>query len=213
MTNDIIYIADFFNGKELEEIEKIINSLPNQDVIPSYGPFENQLLANFVELKNSNKVMELLIDKIKPLIPCKQFSISRATRTKLFLPWDIHNDLRLEEVEEGYTPWYNFLISLEDVESRTILFDQWSESYSDFYLYKQEHDKLSIPIDETFWQENLSMCWPEDRFYLSVKQVLPYQRRGALQGFHRKYFHSSDNFHMKNIAEKSFIQIRLDIKL
>ena len=98
MNNDIIYIADFFDGKELEEIETIINSLPNQDVIPSYGPFANQLLG---KLKKSNKLMGLLINKIKPLIPSEQFSISKATRTKLFLPWDIHNDLHLEEVEEG----------------------------------------------------------------------------------------------------------------
>ena len=58
---------------------------------------------------------------------------------------------------------------------------------------------------EKFWEENLSMCWPQDREYVSLKQVMPYQRRGQIHGWPCKYFHSSDNFHTRNLTYKDLV--------
>jgi hypothetical protein len=55
------------------------------------------------------------------------------------------------------------------------------------------------------------MCWPEDREWLSIRKILPAQAAGQLIGFKRNIWHSSDNFYLKNIKSKSFIQVLVDL--
>lgn len=141
---------------------------------------------------------------------------------QLYLPWDIHCDLTRQDIEEknvytvedrdNYVPFYNVLIPLHDVDSRTIVFDQTSTDYNDFYLYKQNNPQVENPLSEEAWNEYLSMTWPEDRLWLTVKQVLPVQRAGQLIAFRRHFFHSSDNFHTRGVDCKHFVQLLLDKK-
>lgn len=113
-----------------------------------------------------------------------------------------------KECDPGHVPYYNFLIPLGDFQSRTIVFDQYSTEFNNFSDYKNTHSTVANPPSQEFWQENLSMCWPQDREYVTVKSALPYQHRGQLIGFPSKYFHSSDNFHTRFSEPKVFLQIR-----
>jgi hypothetical protein len=101
------------------------------------------------------------------------------------------------------------LIPLEAAESRTIVFDQQAK-YNDFWRYKLENSKVPDPVPQEFWDQWLDMCWPEDRLWLTVKEVFPAQRPGQLAAFRRNFFHSSDNFHRRQTQPKHFIQMILD---
>lgn len=213
-------IDNFFSDKELSIFEKAIeHNSPGNDNIPKWGPFANQLVANYVEILDDLDSVNLVKTKFSQTLSDvfdkdfdKNYNISCLMRVRLFLPWDVHNDLPISSIDSKYKPLYNMLVPLHDVDSRTILFEQMSNEYKDFYLYKQSHEKVSNPINEDFWNENLSMCWPEDRLYLTLLAALPYQRRGQLVSMLQSQFHSSDNFHTKGIISKDFLQIRINVK-
>ena len=112
---------------------------------------------------------------------------------------------------QGSAPWYTFIVPLDNYDSRTVIFDQSAADYNDFYKYKQNNGKCEHPVDQQFWQENLSHCWPEDREYLSVKHVSEPWTAGSAVFFRRNFFHSSDNFHTKKIGPKKFLQILTDL--
>jgi len=209
------FIENFFSEDELSVYESAIQTRePGTDHVAPYGPFANQLISNYINFIDDEKSLNLTKLKFNSLFSNFEtdYKISCLMRVKLFLPWDVHNDLHLKAVAHGFSPLYNFLIPLEDVQSRTIVFDQFSSEYNDFHTYKSLHQPVEIPVDKDIWEENLSMCWPEDRLYLSLQKIMPYQRRGQLHAIARKQFHSSDNFHTRGIKHKSFIQVWVDIK-
>lgn len=212
---DILCIDNYFSENQLCLCEKNLAHLEPVQAIHSYGVFPNQLIAEFKHLVYDQEIMDMMYSSFSKLFDCDRniIDIPSVYVTKLFLPWDVHNDLCLDYVKDGFRYGFNFLIPLHDVNSRTIIFDQWSETSNDFGEYKKVNSKVENPISEEFWQENLSMCWPIDREYLTIKEVLPYQKRGQLVGFNRKFFHSSDNFHVKGIKEKTFIQVRVDFAI
>jgi len=168
--------------------------------------------------KSLQTIIELVSDYFNNEVVVREIAFQQ-----LYLPWDIHCDLTRQDINEKniytkqnldrYVPFYNVLIPLHDVDSRTIIFDQTSTDYNDFYLYKQKNAQVETPIDIKLWNKYLDMCWPEDRLWLTIKKVLPAQRAGQLIAFRRHYFHSSDNFHTRDVKCKHFIQLLLDKKL
>lgn len=209
---EIFCYDNFFSNEELISIEKIIDSkLPGQDAIHPYGPFSNQLIANYIELEEEVLKLSWFKEKISSTV-ARPFEIVSVTRVKLFLPWDIHSDYFLNECHADHYPYYNFLIPLEAAPSRTIIFDQTTSSSPNFSDYKDHNDPVDHPPSQEFWEDNLSMCWPQDRQYVTVKKIMPWQQRGQLQGFPSNHFHSSDNFHLRMSEPKSFIQVRTSTK-
>lgn len=208
---DTFCYENFFSHNEMSVFDSAVErNLPGKQYHVDHGPFAGNLIAEYVNLMQDQPALSLLQHRIPSLFD-QAVHIAHFCRVKLYFPWDIHTDYYLDLCAPGTVPYYNLLIPLDNVPSRTIIFDQYTNSYTDFYTYKQHHDPVENPIDEDFWNENLSMCWPHDRPYVSLKQVMPWQRRGQLQGFHRKYYHSSDNFHTRFSEPKCFLNVRLDI--
>lgn len=208
--DDFIEIHDFFTASDLAKFESVIAKLgTGVDRIVPHGPFANQLITNYLDLNGDLELRHWVSGFITDLLDLP-ISVESITRIKLFLPWDIHADFYLDRCQPGFQPYYNFLIPLEDIDSATIIFDQCTDGSNDFSEYKQIHGKTEDPVDLEFWNDNLSMCWPHDREYVSLKHVMPRQRRGQLLGFPRRFFHSSDNFNVKHGKSKSFVQIRVD---
>jgi len=214
---DIIVEEEFLTqlqAKQLWEETKDGYANKSVDFIDKWGVFKDQLVARQSFIKHGNDsfdyygyspTLQLVLDKIADYFGNPV--VREIVYQTLYLPWDIHCDLTRED--QGI-PYYNILIPFHDVDSRTIMFDQTSHEYNDFYMYKQNNPKLENPVDEETWNEHLSMCWPEDRNWLTVKKLMPFQRSGQLLAFRRHYFHSSDNFHTNGIKEKQFLQILLD---
>jgi len=209
ITEECFCIDNFLSEEELANVEKtIVTNESGRDFVVPNGPWAGKLTANYVNLIDTDLV-DYFNSKLADVMP-RTFNIVGLQRIKLFLPWDVHSDVYMNEISKGHEPYYNLLIPLDNVLSRTIIFDQTTDGPTDFYSYKQTHAPVADPVDEQFWQEHLSMCWPEDRQYVTLKKDMPWQRRGQLNGFPIKYFHSSDNFHTKFNEPKCFIQIRLE---
>jgi hypothetical protein len=114
------------------------------------------------------------------------------------------------ESESSGRPYYNLLIPFHDVPSRTIVFNQRATEHDAFWKYKQMNAHVQKPIDIETWNQYLGMCWPEDRNWLTIKQILPNQNARQLVAFDRYYFHSSDSFHLWYDGPKHFLQVLLD---
>lgn len=206
--DDCISYDNFFSEEDLARIEESVSRRgPGTDQIFSYGPFADQLIANSIQLNGDHELIAWLHDRIATTVD-RPFVINKIIRVRLFLPWDIHCDFYQDQCQPDHRPYYCFLAPLDNVQSRTIIFDQETNGSDDFSDYKQTHSKSTNPPSEEFWQENLSMCWPQDREYVSIKKIMPWQTRGQLNGFPCQYFHSSDNFHTRFSQPKDFIQIR-----
>lgn len=213
MNQDLIVVDNFLCEQELAVIESALQKL-SRDAIPlrfPWGPFANQLISDKIHLHHDTEVMSLLYQRIRPLFDA-EIKIQNCSQQTLHLPWDVHTDYYLSLAGPGWKPYYNILISLEDIDSTTIIFDQITKG-EDFKTYKEAHSPVAEPIDQDFWDQHLSMCWPNDRQYLTLKKQMPPQRRGQLQAFPREYFHSSDSFHLKFPGRnKKFIQLLVDRK-
>lgn len=214
MNQDLIVIDNFLCEQELEVIEKSIQKLSDKEIPLRFpwGPFANQLISTKIQLHNESEVMSLLHQRICPLFDVET-KIQNCSQQTLYLPWDVHTDYYQNFSSTGWKPYYNILVSLEDIDSTTIIFDQVTDGPTDFKSYKENHLPVADPIDQDFWDQHLSMCWPQDRQYLTLKKQMPAQRRGQLQAFPREYFHSSDSFHLKFPGRhKRFLQLLVDCK-
>jgi hypothetical protein len=210
MTKETFCFDNFFKDSEMATFEQAIEkNLPARPAPAiNFGPFAGHVMAEYVNLINATEAIDLLMGRLQQVFD-EPIYLNYFSLVKLFKPWDIHSDFYLNLCPDGQKPHFTLLIPMDNVPSRTIIFDQYTSSSSDFFDYKSEHEPVENTVDEQFWQENLSMCWPHDRSYVTIKQVMPWQRRGQLQGFHRKYFHSSDNFHEKFSQPKCFLNVRL----
>ena len=206
--DDVFIIEDFFDAELLDGVkQEMLSSGEFEEVIDPVGVFKGQLIVQQLKLASlDTPCMIEMLDKIKQVFD-QPVIFKEINYQILNLPWDIHSDWFESDGSESY---YNLLIPLEDVDSRTIIFDQRSNHTNHFYLYKKVNPKIKDPIPQDFWDENLSMCWPEDREYLTLKYACPYQKKGQLVGFKRDYYHSSDSFHLRNVGPKHFIQILVD---
>jgi len=214
--NDIIVKNDFFDLQTINEIFNQCQNLTNgKEFIDTRGIFKGSVIAWQSQLLNSNiningldhvlgKTLELFENTAKVL---------ELSYVRLYLPWDIHCDMKRKNVIDIESdPFYNVLVPLHDVDSRTIIFDQQSSGYNEFWRYKEENPQHPNPITQELWDQYLSMCWPEDRLWLTIKEILPSQKAGQLVAFKRDLFHSSDNFHLRNAGPKHFLQIILNKK-
>jgi len=73
----------------------------------------------------------------------------------------------------------------------TIVFDQGAE-YKDFYVYKEENQELSNYCSDEDWDKYLSHCHKQDKKYLSIKKIFPWNQKDIF-GFDRTLFHSASH--------------------
>ena len=209
--DDVFVLENFFDDALLDGAKsEMLAAGKHVDFVDKVGVFKGKLISQQLKLeKLDTPCVSEMLSKIRQVFD-QPVIFKEINYQILHLPWDIHSDWFESDGSESY---YNLLIPLEDADSRTIIFDQRSNHTNHFYLYKQANPKVQDPIPQDFWDENLSMCWPQDREYLTLKYVCPYQRKGQLVAFKRDYYHSSDSFHLRGVKPKHFIQILVDKEL
>ena len=125
--DEIFCLDHFFSEDEMKQIELAVSlKEPGEDRWPPHGPFANKLSVNYIILNNDKTLVLQLTDKLSKIMP-DNFHIISLTRVKLFLPWDIHSDYYKKECRVDHVPYYNFLIPLDDVDSQTIIFNQFTK--------------------------------------------------------------------------------------
>ena len=98
---DYICIDNFFSEQDLGLCEDHIKTAEVVQSIPAYGVFPNQLIAEYRNLADSSKSIEMIKTKLSTLFECDEqdLDISGLFVVKLLLPWDIHSDLFLNFVK------------------------------------------------------------------------------------------------------------------
>jgi len=210
--DDIIFKENFFSKELMERLNHDLESLSSgSNFVDPAGIWVGQLIANQRRLVR-NEVFDTsvkeVIDLILPEFDLGAF-IAELSYVKLYLPWDIHTD---SNRQQSFTqrPYYNVLIPLHSVDSRTIIFNEASEEFNEFSKFKEQNQKSNNPVSLDIWNKYLDMCWDHDREWLSIKEILPAQDAGQFIAFKRKFFHSSDNFHKRLSGPKRFLQIIVD---
>jgi hypothetical protein len=206
--SDIFVVDDFFNHQLIADVWQECQQLESVDFIDRHGVFKDRLISKqtHIDINNTGPFLNILLEQIRS-------KFDRAVRwdeivyAQLFFPWDIHCDL---QGPNPTNPFVNLLIPFNTVNSSTVIFNERSPGFNDFWKYKKDYPKQEIPVPEDVWNEHLSMCWPEDREWLSIKEILPTQTVGQLIGFKRDLWHSSDSFHLKGVSAKHFLQILVD---
>ena len=207
---DVFELPQWLTLEEVQEITSIVETWEPVPFKPNYGRWPGELISiqSWHQWNDNDQLGKLLKERIHQALG-NNIVVVETNYQQLYLPWDIHADLDREI--KGVMPWYTIIIPLENYASRTIVFDQISPGYNDFYKYKQQHNKAISPVDLDFWNSNLSHCWDEDRQYLSLKYVGRDWRQGDAMCFNRKLIHSSDSFHTRGIGPKKFLQILVDL--
>jgi hypothetical protein len=205
---EIIEIENFLTDVELEQVNSTVEKWQMVPYYSNGGRFtKGSLIANqaIQPWDQSDQAVSIIKPKLDNLLG--EYRVSELVLQELSLPWDVHTDyVRSSNVGR---PYYSVIIALSNCDSRTILFDQTAE-HNDFYKFKQTNKKTTNPVDQNFWQNNLSHCWDEDREYLSLRYVSRPWKPGNLFSFQRNVLHSSDNFHTRTSYPKRFIQILTD---
>jgi hypothetical protein len=111
-----------------------------------------------------------------------------------FLPGELHNDYEYVKCTDTEVGWYFFLIPFETCPTSTVVVNQIGMK-THFIDYKSEHEPL--PEDQRMTEEDykkyMSHCWPQERDYISLREIIPWTA-GGLIAVDIRYFHSSDNF-------------------
>lgn len=207
---DVFEIQNWVSPGEVDQILDITSKWNKVEFRPNYGRWPGELIAiqSWHTWNDDDALGQLFKNRMTEVLGAN-LKVVEVDYVELHLPWDIHSET--SRPEKGSAPWYTFVIPLGNYLSRTMIFDQTSEEYNDFYKYKQTNAKCSNPIDLEFWNDNLSHCWDEDREYLSLKHVGQNWTAGDALFFKRNLFHSSDNFHTRINEPKKFLQILTDL--
>jgi len=123
-------------------------------------------------------------------------------------PYSIHSDYYQHRMLPGLEPAYTFIIPLEEYNSNTLAFDQWS-TIKDFSQWLKETQPPELPsheqIPQDIRQRYLSHLDPDFFSYLSLKEIFHW-RKGAIYACDRRHFHTSDNYWAHGVTgKKAFI--------
>ena len=196
---------NFLSSDEVDFIETFINQHHN-----TYDDIaENTLYSYYYTWPYYNKdyktVREIFDSKIKNL-----FDINLIVDHSHILdskkPYTVHTDFYQHRSFPILSPAYTFIIPLDDYNSNTIVFEQYSE-LKEFaeYLTDTNASKVSNPLTTEFVDKYISHFPKEVLPYLSLKEVFNW-KKGSLHACDRRYFHSSDNYVKNNLTgKKAFI--------
>ena len=217
MSNDLpflptIIIEKAFSSEDVEFIRSTVLTDPNTeklDYIHKWeGPDYNKKLStrHVFDFEKLSPVADLIKKKlpddiVSNLIPSRSFLLTS------YIPYEIHCDYGWVECDDDEAPYYLILVTLNGEGSKTIVLDQQGK-YLHFVDYKNDHDKL--PVDKQMSEEEFNKdfghCWPQEREYISVKDVFNWSS-GNILAIDMRYFHLSDNFSINRIDEKQCITL------
>ena len=200
---------------ECDQIESVIR-LKYDRLIRNQYDWDDRIPPGSVETEkyywdwgNLPEVEQLIEQKIFVHIPdAIPFGIANCSLVDAYYAYGIHSDY-LWEVDKNRNkiPHRTILIPLITGDVQTLVFNQYGP-YFHFIKYKDDHGILpkEKQISQSDFDEYLSHCWPQEKEYISVRNILPWTK-GAALSFDRQFFHSGSNFRAKGIDSKKFIVI------
>jgi len=195
-------ILNVFTPIEISNITKILKHIPEQR-----NPYQSRDILNngFTEQdKVYPAIKKMVIQKINQVSPIKIAKLFEGMHLIARDPYSVHVDL-LAKRDEGYGN--SFLIPLytvpeSDGKTFTVIFNEHSvnnhllKEYVDSNPPKPAKNALDI------WHLLPDTDPKEYAEYLSVK-IMAHWHPGSVIHWDRRLFHSSDDFKLNNLTEKS----------
>jgi len=212
-----IIIEKAFTSKEVKFIRSTVLSDTDtklKEYIHDWaGPHQNKKMSDQY-IFNPNKLTSVT-DLIKQKLPnhiSSNLSIDRSFLLTSYIPYEIHCDYGWPICDDDEVPYYLILVTLNGEGSKTIVLDQMGE-YLHFVDYKNDHDKLPVDkqMSEEEFKKDFSHCWPQEREYISVKDIFNWSV-GSIVALDMRLFHLSNNFSTDDIDDKQCITMFTKVK-
>jgi hypothetical protein len=215
-TNNVIVptkiIDNFFTDSEVNYLLSLLEKYPEQngktigtDPQLPYDMLEREVLAfgDEPEFESAVAMMRQKIDRwFGPEVIIGGWHILTS-----YFPYRAHTDALFGEYgfdENNYAAW-TLVIPLDDYDSHTILFDQYSFQTKLVPEYVKTHEPLDI-IDEYTYNKYLSLEALESMRYFSIDSIYKWKKAKCFAASRYK-FHASDNFINNGITMKRGIVV------
>jgi hypothetical protein len=169
--------------------------------------FSNRYQGNWA----NKKLQELILTGLPSLL-AENIIVEKIIHLQSFIPYEFHCDYGWSKPEPDEVPFAVIIIPLETVDARTIVLDQTMHGLH-FVDYKKDAPvvdiKQQLSIEE--YEKHFSHCWPQERPYISIKDIFIW-KAGSAFAIDLRYIHASDNFLKNGLTEKNCISIFTKIK-
>ena len=193
MLENSFEINSFLNDQEIELLLKFYDTLPRtlnsgetKKAYTTGFPIETFPINNFIpRLKNV----------------FGDFDTTVAMFLEEFTPWGVHTDF----VKEDNVPYYAVLIPLDTKDTHTVIFNEQGTD-------RDWKKKLTADSGHMYTEQQLNLLSHVDNDLLkklSVDKVYKWQK-GNIIAWHRNLLHSSDNFSMHGLEQKTALVLFLN---
>lgn len=200
-------IDDFFSQQEIDYLLSLLETYPDRNgkTIGIDPQIPNDTLEREILSFDSESEYEIAISMMRQKIDRwfgPEVIIGGWHILTSYFPYRAHSDALFGEYgfdENNYAAW-TLVIPLDDYDSHTLLFDQYSFSTK----FVPEYIKNLEPIDkitEYEYNKYLSLEAPESMRYFSIDSAFKW-KKGRCFAASRYKFHGSDNFLQNGIPYK-----------
>jgi len=215
-----VVFSNSASSSKLDELKaKILAVAEKRPLTHSFeGPDFGKLLSNRFTWEPSEHIE--LTKEVLSLLPAEvteNMIVDIAFYLQSFNPYQVHNDHGWVRVNDDELPFYIVVIPFETVDARTIILNQFIEGpvhkETTFIEYKENNSQLEEKdqISEEDFEKHFSHCWPQEKSYISIKDIFKWDAGYSLAADTR-YFHVSDNYRKNNVNEKNCIVLMTKIK-
>lgn len=214
---------NLFSPSEIDQVSQyIISNAKNQHKTwfgesTHYCTLDNEHLDSDQNHKHiANKILwdyhdhpeveKILTPKLERMLQ-KKLMVSDSYILEANIPYPVHTDfVDFVDNAQGYNPEYTILIPLDTYDSITVCFNEWA-NHNDFDHFKKNYqDEKKIKMDLKFCADRLSHLHPFDLKYLTLHDTFAWNK-GSAFAMDRRYFHCSDNFPKRGLAQKRAIAL------
>ena len=202
MSMDLPFLPNFvlpncFSAEDIQQMDTILAE--SQKVEENYhewpGPKYQKLISTKYrfDFHSPNPVSELIWKRI-PNELLDHAIIPTSYKLHAVLPGELHNDYEYAKCNDSEVGWYIYLVPFETYPTNTVVIDQWGLK-THWIDYKANNQPIPVDqqVPEELYKKYFSHCWPQEREYITIKEIFPWQA-GSLIVIDMRYFHSSDNF-------------------
>jgi len=206
-------INEFLNEAECDLISEKIHSCGNL-----YEDYINNILNSYYYTwdfynKNFFEIKEIFENKIKNFFGLNLL-IDHSHILHSIIPYGIHTDyFQRKKLVKNIEPAYTFIIPLANIETHTIVFNEYSKIKNPYEWKKTNNVKPyeDCQIPSEIRNKLLSHINDDIINYFSIKEIFAW-KKGSLLASDRQYFHCSDNYIANNLTYKNAIILWTSIK-
>jgi len=211
--------TDLFSSSELNQAVELIKQIATEyhdtgtDYVDSgnNGRHAKRLIATKYRWQYHDLLTREISDILTPVIERvinKKIQVSEAHILESEIPYLLHTDLLHKNNKS--TPEYTIIIPLDNYDSYTVCFNEYSTNSNDFEEYKKNYTgELKLKIDPFFCAERLNHIYPKDLLYLSLHAAFKWNK-GSMFAIDRRYYHCSDNYLKRDMLSKQAIILRTE---